>query len=74
MSSVYGRTRLTAEERAALSLAATGLVVDEVAETMHVPPVLVREWLASAVEKLAARSRLEAVLVADRLDELDPLA
>ena len=62
---------LTAEERAALSIAATGLVTHEVAEVMRVRPDLVREWLASAVHKLGARSRLEAVLIADRMGQLD---
>jgi DNA-binding NarL/FixJ family response regulator len=72
-SSIRGTYPLTAEERAALSLSATGLVVTQVAETMHVPPDLAREWLASAVEKLGARSKLEAVLIADRTGQLDPL-
>jgi hypothetical protein len=32
----------------------------------------VRLWLASAVGKLDARSKLEAVLIASRRGELDP--
>ena len=70
--SVDGGPGLTAEERAALSIAATGLDVSEVARAMHTPPALVRQWLAAAVGKLGARSKLEAVLVADRLGLLDP--
>jgi LuxR family transcriptional regulator, regulator of acetate metabolism len=70
--SVNGGLLLTREERAALSIAATGLVADEVGEAMRVPPDRVRAWLASAVRKLGARSKLEAVLLADRTGQLDP--
>jgi DNA-binding NarL/FixJ family response regulator len=70
--SINGGLLLTAEERAALSLAATGLVMNEIAEAMQAPPDRVRAWLASAVRKLGARSKLEAVLLADRLGLLDP--
>jgi two-component system, NarL family, response regulator DesR len=62
---------MSVEERAALSMSATGLSVTDVAGTLAVSPDLVREWLASAVEKLRARSKLEAVLIADRVGELD---
>jgi two-component system, NarL family, response regulator DesR len=62
---------MSAEERAALSISATGLSVTDVAGALTVSPDLVREWLASAVEKLRARSKLEAILIADRLGELD---
>ena len=69
---IDGGSGLTAEERAALRIAATGLVAIEVAGVMQVPPDRVRAWLASAVHKLGARSKLEAVLLADRLGLLDP--
>jgi two-component system, NarL family, response regulator DesR len=69
--SIRGRSLLTAEERAALSISATGLIPADVAVIMHAPPALVREWLASAVEKLGARSKLEAVVIAARRGELD---
>jgi two-component system response regulator DesR len=72
-SSIRSSSPLTTEERAALSISATGLVVADVAAIMHVPPALVREWLASAVEKLGARSKLEAVLIAARTGQLDPV-
>jgi DNA-binding NarL/FixJ family response regulator len=62
---------LTGEERAALGLAATGLVTHEIAEAMEASPDQVRVWLASAVRKLGARSKLEAVLLADRQGLLD---
>jgi DNA-binding NarL/FixJ family response regulator len=73
MSSSRRTDPLTVEERAALSLSATGLVVTEVARALGVSPELVREWLASAAKKLRARSKLEAIVIADRLGELDPL-
>ena len=62
---------MSTDERAALSISATGLSVTDVAGALAVSPDLVRTWLASAVEKLRARSKLEAVLIADRLGELD---
>lgn len=65
---------LTAEERAVLSIAATGRTDAEVARILRVAPDRVRHWLASAVRKLGARSRLEAVLLADRMGQLDPWA
>jgi two-component system response regulator DesR len=71
-ASIRGTSPMTAEERAALSIAATGLGVAEVVNAMHAPPALVREWLASASRKLGARSKLEAVLIADRAGYLDP--
>ena len=72
MSPSIGRTgTLTPGERAALSIAATGLGVADVAEAMGVPPERVHEWLTSAVERLGARSKLEAVLIAGRTGQLD---
>jgi DNA-binding NarL/FixJ family response regulator len=65
---------MSVEERAALSMSATGLSVTDVAGALAVPPDLVREWLASAVEKLRARSKLEAVLIASRRGEIDPFS
>jgi DNA-binding CsgD family transcriptional regulator len=69
---VDGGPGLTREERAALRLVATGLVTHEIAEAMGASPDRVRGLLASAVRKLGARSKLEAVLLADRLGLLDP--
>ena len=62
---------LTLQERRALELSATGLVVTEVADAMGVPPQAVRDWLASAIDKLGARSKLEAVLIAARRGDLN---
>ena len=62
---------LTMGERRVLSLSATGLVVADVAEALGVSAEEVGARLASAVDKLGARSKLEAVLTAARRGELD---
>ena len=64
-------TGLTEGERRALTLSATGLVVAEVAQAMGTSAGQVRLLLASAISKLGARSKLEAVLIADRRGDLD---
>jgi DNA-binding NarL/FixJ family response regulator len=58
--------RITVEERAVLSASATGLGVEEAAELLGRPPVYVRRLLVSAITKLGARSKLEAVVMAVR--------
>ena len=67
-----GYARLTARERAVLSASATGLVIVEVATTLHLTPEAVRDALASAMAKLRARSKLEAVTIALRAGLIDP--
>ena len=57
---------LTMQERRALELSASGLVSAEVADAMGVSPGVVRASLVSAIGKLGARSRLEAVVIALR--------
>jgi two-component system response regulator DesR len=64
-------TELTAGERQALRLSAQGLYVPEVAEEMCASPDTVREWLSSAIGKLGARSKLEAVIIALRRGLID---
>ena len=59
-------TTLTEGERRALGLSARGLLVAEVAEAMCASPDTVRVWLASAITKLGARSKLQAIIVALR--------
>ena len=67
MSTVAGPIySLTADERTALSLSATGLAVAEMADALGVSPDLVREQLSSAIRHLGARSKLEAVVIAAR--------
>lgn len=65
-------TPLTLGERRALTLSARGLTVAEVTEAMCASPDLVCMLLASAIRKLGARSKLEAVIIASRTGELDP--
>ena len=62
---------LTLQERRALELSATGLAVADVADAMGVSVQTVRAWLASAISKLGARSKLEAVLIAATRGEID---
>ena len=62
---------LTGSERRALELSARGLGVAEVAEAMRTSPSAVRVWLDSAIDKLGARSKLEAVIIAARRGEID---
>jgi len=62
---------LTAAERTALSLSATGLVTAQVADAMGESPDLVHAWLVAAIGKLGARSKLEAVIIAARRGDLN---
>jgi DNA-binding NarL/FixJ family response regulator len=57
---------LTRDERAVLAASARGLVSDDVATTLGKPPETVRQLISSARQKLGARSKLEAVLLALR--------
>jgi len=66
-----GRARLNARERAVLSASAAGLVVAEVATALDLTPEAVRDALASAITKLGARSKLEAIIIAARRGEID---
>ena len=63
-------TGLTERERRALTLSATGLVVADVAQAMGTSAGQVRLLLASAISKLSARSKLEAVIIAARRGDL----
>jgi DNA-binding NarL/FixJ family response regulator len=58
--------RLTPEEIRVLATSATGLNAYGVADTLGLSHSTVRPLIASAVMKLGARSKLEAVLVALR--------
>lgn len=61
---------LTAEERAVLRLAATGLATPDIADALGWPLDHVRSALVSAIATLGARSKLEAVIIAYRRGEL----
>lgn len=62
-----GDKALTAREREMLQLVALGLSTNEIARRLHLSPNTVRNHLTSAREKLQARTKLEAVLAAQRL-------
>jgi DNA-binding CsgD family transcriptional regulator len=67
MSSPSGQDLvLTVQESAVLAASATGRGVAEIAECLGVSPDVVRQSLASAIAKLGARSKLEAVVIALR--------
>jgi DNA-binding NarL/FixJ family response regulator len=55
---------LTVQEYAVLAASATGLTVSEVAGHLGTSPDTVRQSIASAIRKLGARSKLEAVIIA----------
>jgi DNA-binding NarL/FixJ family response regulator len=57
---------LSEPQRAVLALSAAGLASDEVAAALQMPVHEVRAHLTSAMARLRARSRLEAVIVALR--------
>jgi DNA-binding CsgD family transcriptional regulator len=57
---------LSAQQRAVLALSATGLISADVAAVLGAPVDEVRSGLTSAITRLGARSKLEAVLVALR--------
>lgn len=57
---------LTKDECAVLAASARGLISNEVAEALSLPPEITRSLIASAVLKLGARSKLEAVILALR--------
>lgn len=63
--------RLTARERAVLASSATGLSVTGVAAAQNLTPEAVRDALRSAIAKLGARSKLEAVIMALRAGTID---
>jgi DNA-binding CsgD family transcriptional regulator len=62
---------LTSLERDVLALSATGRGVAEVAAFLSRPTDKVREALGTAIIKLGARSKLEAVLIAMRASLVD---
>jgi LuxR family transcriptional regulator, regulator of acetate metabolism len=63
---------LTVREYLVLTASATGLTLVEVAGELGDSPESVSCSLASAIDKLGARSKLEAVIIAVRRGELDP--
>ncbi|MEU4745527.1 response regulator transcription factor, partial [Actinosynnema sp. NPDC023658] len=66
-----GAVPLTARERQALLLMAEGASTDEIGERMGVARNTVRNHVQRVLEKLGARSKLEAVAIARRDGLLD---
>lgn len=62
---------LTAQEREILRLSATGLNAAEVAAVLDEPADVIRRCLTSAITKLGAHSKLEAVLTALRCELIE---
>jgi DNA-binding CsgD family transcriptional regulator len=63
--------RLTAREREVLGLVALGSTTPDIAERLTVSPETVRSHVKHAIEKLQARNRAHAVLLAIRSDQID---
>jgi DNA-binding NarL/FixJ family response regulator len=63
---------LTRQERAVLAVLARGAQVGRVAGELGLPEDQVRASLASAIRRLGARSKLEAVILALRRGAIDP--
>jgi DNA-binding NarL/FixJ family response regulator len=62
---------LTRDEQAVLAASVTGRGVADVAAFLELPSEAVRRLIASCVEKLGARSKLEAVIIAMRNGLID---
>jgi DNA-binding CsgD family transcriptional regulator len=63
---------LTALERDVLTTCAIGHLTHEVSDILGLSPEAVHELVRSAMKKLGARSKLEAVVVACRRGEITP--
>ncbi len=61
-----GRNPLTERERTVLSVAIEGASIDEIARNLHISHGTVRNHLSSAIQKLDARNRTEAIHIAKR--------
>jgi len=60
------RVAITPRQVAALRLLAEGCSPDEIASVMDVRPITVRNHIQAAMDRLGARTRLEAVILASR--------
>jgi len=69
---VHDGFALTAREREALQLLATGLGVDQVAASMGVSRNTARKYVQAVLQKLGAHTQLEAVALARRSSLLAP--
>jgi DNA-binding CsgD family transcriptional regulator len=71
MSRAEQDTRLTAQEQDILAPAATGWSATAVAEELGLTPETVCRSLASAIVRVGARSKIEAVMIAVRHGLID---
>lgn len=71
--SLDARGSLTARQVSALRLLAEGCSPEEIAANLGVRPVTVRNHIQAAMDRLGARSRLEAVIIASRTGLLGAL-
>ena len=62
---------ITSRQVAALRLLAEGYSPEEIAAAMEVRPITVRNHIQAAMDRLGARSRLEAVIIASRAGLLE---
>jgi two-component system response regulator DesR len=60
-----GDNPLTAREREVLSASANGATIEDVARKLHLSEGTVRNYLSTAIKKLAARNRVEASRLAE---------
>jgi DNA-binding CsgD family transcriptional regulator len=58
--------RLTVREQRILALATTGWSTAAIAETLGLSPETIRQSLASTIQRVGARSKMEAALIAVR--------
>lgn len=66
------RSHITPRQIATLRLLAEGYSPDEIAATLGIRPVTTRNHIQAAMDRLGARSRLEAVIIAARAGLLEP--
>jgi DNA-binding CsgD family transcriptional regulator len=65
------RNAITPRQAAALRLLAEGASPEEIAESLGVRPITIRNHIQAAMDRLGARTRLEAVILASRAGLLD---
>lgn len=61
----YGESPLTPRETTVLKEAAYGATAEEIAARLHLSPGTVRNYLTSAIGKVGARNKVEAIRVAE---------
>lgn len=59
-----GSSPLTGRETDVLRTAETGVSTEEIAARLYLSPATVRNYLSSALAKLGARSRIDAIRIA----------